>query len=50
MICAEMNSLNSPDHGLPYVEPTLEPLESLEPVTNEQKDAAIQDYVAKNGF
>jgi hypothetical protein len=50
MICAEMNSLNSPDHGLPYVEPAVEKLEPLEPITNEQKDKALQDYVAKNGF
>ena len=45
-----MAALNSPKHGLPYT-PTVWP--KLDPevvITDEQKDKAIQDFVAENGF
>lgn len=52
-MCAEcqlMNSLNSPDHQLPYTEPPEEKLEPLVPISDAQKDKAIENVVAENGF
>lgn len=48
--CNLCDALGSARHGLPYVAPVYKPLEPLAPVTDQQKDAAIQEWVAENGF
>lgn len=45
-----MDALGSKDHGVKPVEPVEQKLDPLEPLSDEQKDKAIQDWVAENGF
>jgi len=48
--CALLDALLARDHGLPDM-PTVWPkLEPLEPITDAQKDKAIENVVAENGF
>jgi hypothetical protein len=49
-LCAKLDMSAIPKHGMPEI-PTVWPkLEPLVPVSNEQKDKALQDFVAENGL
>lgn len=46
-ICAFMNGLNDPNHALPYAPPVFVPIEPSMPISNEQKDAAIDKALSE---
>lgn len=48
--CSIYNGLNDPAHQLPFLPAADIKLDVLEPITDGQKDAALQDYIARNGF
>lgn len=44
--CSLCDAMGSDRHGLPYVAPVYKPLEPEVPITNAQKDAAIDSAAA----
>lgn len=49
-LCAALDTSAIPKHGLPYVPKVWPKLEPLEPITDAQKDKALQEWVSENGF
>ncbi len=48
--CCIYNGLNDPEHQLPLMPAAESKLEPIEKIPDAQKDAAIQDYIARNGL
>lgn len=49
-LCEAIDQSANPKHGLPFTPPVEVKLETLEPISDAQKDKALQTFVAENGF
>jgi hypothetical protein len=50
LACDLCDALGSDKHGLPYTPAPIIKLDPLVPISDAQKDAALQNWVAENGF
>ena len=49
-LCTAIDQSANPKHGLPYTPPAEEKLEPPVHISDAQKDKAIENVVAENGF
>jgi hypothetical protein len=49
-LCADIDRSAKPRHGLPYTPASIIKLDPIVPISDAQKDAALQNWVAENGF